>query len=249
MSLIIDLADQTVIVTGATGGIGTGIARRFHAAGATVVLHHRSGTDTAATLAEELGGAFPIRADLTDEKDLMRLVDEAVERTGRLDGVVNNAGIQHLAQLADMDDAAWDEMIGTNLTAVHRVSQAAAERMERGGWITHISSIEASQPAFSHGHYSVAKAGLVMHARSAALEWGPRGIRVNSVSPGLIGRKGIETQWPDGVARWQAAAPLKRLGTPEDIGDACVFLASEMARWITGVDLVVDGGVSTHPTW
>ena len=88
-----------------------------------------------------------------------------------------------------------------------------------------------------------------MHARAAALEYGAHGIRVNSVSPGLIHRAGIEEQFPEGVARWKAAAPMERLGAPEDVGDACVFLASPLARWITGADLVVDGGVLAGPTW
>lgn len=88
-----------------------------------------------------------------------------------------------------------------------------------------------------------------MHARSAALEYGPYGIRVNSVSPGLIARPGLAEDWPEGVRRWQEAAPAGRLGRPQDVGDACVFLASPMASWITGHDLVVDGGVSARPTW
>ena len=88
-----------------------------------------------------------------------------------------------------------------------------------------------------------------MHAKAAALAWGPHGIRVNSVSPGLIDRPGLADDWPEGVERWMAAVPLGRLGTPEDIGDACVFLCSDLARWITGTDLVVDGGILTNPTW
>jgi NAD(P)-dependent dehydrogenase (short-subunit alcohol dehydrogenase family) len=88
-----------------------------------------------------------------------------------------------------------------------------------------------------------------MHARTAALEYGGRGIRVNTVSPGLVDRPGLERDWPDGVRRWQAAAPLRRLGTPADVGNACVFLASPLSGWISGHDLVIDGGVSTHPTW
>lgn len=118
-----------------------------------------------------------------------------------------------------------------------------------GGSIVHIASIEGSRPAVGHAHYSASKAGLIMFARSAALEYGARGIRVNTVSPGLIDRPGLDRDWPEGVARWHAAAPLRRLGCPEDIGDACVFLASPSASWITGHDLVVDGGVSAHPTW
>jgi NAD(P)-dependent dehydrogenase (short-subunit alcohol dehydrogenase family) len=118
-----------------------------------------------------------------------------------------------------------------------------------GGSIVHIASIEGSQPAPGHGHYSTAKAGVIMHARAAALEYGPDDIRVNSVSPGLIDRPGLDGTWPDGVARWRAGAPLGRLGTPEDVGDACLFLCSDLARWITGIDLVVDGGVLSGPTW
>lgn len=248
MSIAIDLSGQVALVTGATGGIGQGIARRFHAAGASVVIHYRSDPSGARELAAELGGATTVGADLT-EVEATALVDEVLAATGRLDHVVNNAGVQPLAKLLDIDDAAWSEVIDANLTAVHRLSRAAASAMTEGGSITHIASIEGSQPAFSHGHYAASKAGLIMHARAAALEWGPRDIRVNTVSPGLIHRDGLEDQWPEGVARWKGAAPLTRLGTSEDVGDACVFLASDLARWITGIDLVVDGGVSNHPTW
>ena len=100
--------------------------------------------------------------------------------------------------------------------------------------MTHIASIEASAPGPLHAHYAASKAAVVMHARSAALEYGPYGIRVNTVSPGLIDREGLAAAWPEGVRRWQGAAPLGRLGRPEDVGDACVFLASRLASWITG---------------
>ena len=171
---------------------------------------------------------------------------------GRLDALVNNAAVQTLASMGGMDEEEWRVMVDTNLTAVHRLTQAVAAhlmaRRSRGS-IIHISSIEGSQPAPFHGHYAVTKAGVIMHARAAALEFGAHGIRVNTVSPGLIHRPGIEEQWPEGVARWRAAAPLERLGAPEDVADACLFLASPLARWITGANLVVDGGVLAHPTW
>ncbi|MFE2386117.1 SDR family oxidoreductase, partial [Streptomyces misionensis] len=122
-------------------------------------------------------------------------------------------------------------------------------RMRGGGTITHIASIEAARPAPGHAHYGAAKAAVVTHARAAALEYGSEGIRVNTVSPGLIDRPGLAQAWPDGVRRWLAAAPAARLGRPEDVADACVFLASPLASWITGHDLVVDGGVSARPTW
>src|SRR5690606_37907428 len=108
---------------------------------------------------------------------------------------------------------------------------------------------EGHGPAPWHGPYATSRAALLMFTKAAALEFGAYGIRVNSVCPGLIHRDGIEEGWPEGVARWQNAAPLKRLGRPEDIADACLFLASDAARWITGADLVVDGGVMVHPTW
>jgi 3-oxoacyl-[acyl-carrier protein] reductase len=136
---------------------------------------------------------------------------------------------------------------------VFACTQAAAEVMRErgggGGTVTHIASIEASAPAALHAHYSASKAAVVMHARSAALEYGPYGIRVNTVSPGLIDREGLAEAWPEGVRRWREAVPTGRLGRPEDVGNACVFLASPLASWVTGHDLVVDGGVTARPTW
>lgn len=248
---MLDLAGKVVIVTGASGGIGTGIVRRFSDAGASVLAHSRSRHAT--ELQENSGGHVEaFQADLTHPDGPRATADAVVDVFGRVDALVNNAGIQTLVPFAEMNDGDWSEMIDTNLTAVHRLTQAVANRMRHqgdGGAIVHIASIEGTQPAPLHGHYATAKAGVIMHARAAALSYGADGIRVNTVSPGLIGRLGLEEDWPDGVARWRNAAPLGRLGTPEDVADACLFLCSDLARWITGVDLVVDGGVLTHPTW
>lgn len=239
---LIDLSDRVIVVTGAGGGIGTGIVRRLHQAGATVVGVTRSTPVTALA-------ATVLTADLAVTGAADEVVASVLATHGRLDGLVNNAGIQPTASFTELTDEQWTEMIDVDLTAVHRLTQAAARVMQGGGAVVHIASIEAHHPTPVHGHYAVAKAGLVMHARAAALAWGPHGVRVNSISPGLIARPGIEDQWPEGVQRWTRAAPLGRLGTPEDIGDACVFLCSELSRWITGVDLVVDGGVLTNTTW
>ncbi|MEU3645597.1 SDR family NAD(P)-dependent oxidoreductase [Lentzea sp. NPDC034063] len=227
---MIDLSGKVVLVTGTAGAIGNGIALRFADAGARVVRHRGLEDGDLRTSAQ-------------------RVVDDAFARHGRLDAVVNNAGIQPVEPLPDMTSAQWQSVMDANLTAPFAVTQAAVAHLPAGGSVTHIASIEGTHPAPGHAHYAVSKAGLIMHARAAALEYGPRGIRVNTVSPGLIARPGIEEQWPEGVARWQAAAPLTRLGTPEDIGNACVFLASDLATWITGHDLVVDGGVTARPTW
>ena len=248
---MLDLTGLVVAVTGAGGGIGQGIARRFSQAGASVLAHTRT-TDLGPLVESLPGPVAEVTADLRQPDGPERVVEAAVVSFGKLDVLVNNAANQTLVAMPEMDDEQWRRMVDTNLTAVHRLTQAAAAHLisrQSSGSVIHISSIEGSQPAALHGHYAVTKAGVIMHARAAALEYGAHGIRVNSVSPGLIHRAGIEEQFPEGVARWKAAAPLKRLGTPEDVADACVFLASPLARWITGADLVVDGGVLAGPTW
>jgi len=148
------------------------------------------------------------------------------------------------------EDAA--EMLRVNVGGVIAMTREAAAVMAEhssGGAIVNIGSIEGLQPAFDHSHYAASKAAVIMHTRAAALELGPCGVRVNCVSPGLIDVDGLAEAWPDGVARWHAAAPLGRLGQPADVADAVLFLASDAARWITGANLVVDGGVLTHNTW
>ncbi|WP_329273806.1 SDR family NAD(P)-dependent oxidoreductase [Streptomyces sp. NBC_01451] len=267
------LAGQVALVTGGGGGVGRGIALRFAAEGAAVAVHCRTSDEGAREVAariEESGGrAVVVRGDLTVEDECRRVVREAAEwGGGRLDALVNNAGVQPVQELAGMTVADWRAVVDTNLLGVFACTQAAAEVMReqdgegegecgggggagggRGGSVTHIASIEAAHPAPGHAHYSASKAAVVMHARSAALEYGPYGIRVNTVSPGLIDREGLADAWPEGVRRWQRAAPVGRLGRPEDVGDACVFLASRLASWVSGHDLVVDGGVSARPTW
>jgi NAD(P)-dependent dehydrogenase (short-subunit alcohol dehydrogenase family) len=251
------LEGQVALVTGAGGGIGRGIALRFAEEGAAVALHCRTSvgpaTEVAGRIRDSGGRAVVLRADLTDEDACRRLVGEAAEwGGGRLTALVNNAGVQPTRELPGMTLAQWRAVVDANLSSVFACTQAAAEVMRQrgeGGSVTHIASIEASRPAPLHAHYCASKAAVVMHARSAALEYGRHGIRVNTVSPGLIDREGLAEAWPEGVRRWERAAPLGRLGRSEDVGDACVFLASGLAGWVTGHDLVVDGGVSAGPTW
>jgi len=151
-----------------------------------------------------------------------------------------------------MPQGDWDRVVTANLTSVHLVTQAVASRLRaagRPGAIVNIASIEAHNVAPAHSHYAAAKAGVLMYTRAAARELGPLGIRVNSVSPGLIWRAGLDEAWPEGVTRYRAAAPLERLGQFDDVADACLFLLSPASRWITGADLVVDGGVLTNRTF
>ncbi len=259
----IDLTGQVVVVTGAAGGIGQGITAAFLEAGASVVAaYHREPPPPPAPAGPGPGGSaelagrwLAVAADLTADDGPDTVIAAALDRFGHLDALVNNAARQDLAPLRDMADDDFRAMIDLNLTAVHRLTQRAVPHLtaaageHRGGAVVHVASIEASTPAPAHAHYAVAKAAVVMAARAAALEYGPLGVRVNSVSPGLIGRPGLAEAWPEGVERWQRAAPLGRLGTPADVAHACVFLCSPLAAWITGVDLTVDGGVSVHPHW
>ena len=250
-----DLAGTVAVVTGASGGIGAGVARRFAAAGAAVVLGYRTGADRAGALATELaaGGAraVPAPADVTDPAGCLALMATAVERFGRLDAVVGCAGVQPVTPLPAMTTADWQQVAEANLAGAFGTVQAAARVLgERGGGsITLIASVEGTRPAPGHAHYATAKAGMIMLARGAALEYGLRGVRVNTVSPGLVDRPGLADEWPDGLRRWQRVAPLGRVGRAAEIGDACVFLASPMAGFITGHDLVVDGGMGAVPGW
>ena len=120
---------------------------------------------------------------------------------------------------------------------------------DRGGVIVNVASISGLEPAFSHSHYCASKAAVIMLTKAAALELGPKGIRVNAVAPGLIWTEGLKENWPEGVVRWLAHAPLGRVGTSDDVADACLFLSSPASRWITGTTITVDGGVTTHPSY
>jgi NAD(P)-dependent dehydrogenase (short-subunit alcohol dehydrogenase family) len=249
---LLDFTGKVAIVTGAGGGLGQGLARRFAEAGANVIVHYNSSKTGAQEVTRQIrergGNAIAMQGDLTQEKDAVRLIRRAVEQFKRVDVLINNAGTYPLHSVLDMTPLEWDYVLDANLRSVFLCTQAAAKVMKEqdGGAIVNITSIESENPAPNHSHYNAAKAGVLMFTRSSAYELATHGIRVNAVAPGLIWREGLERDWPDGVQRWQKTAPLKRLGLPDDVADACLFLASPAARWITGASLLVDGGVMTH---
>ncbi len=253
---LLDFSNHVVIVTGSGSGLGRGIAVRFAEAGAKVIVGYHTSAAGADEVVTRLRGrgreAVALQADVTQKTEVQKLIMGAVESFGRLDVMINNAGLYPVASLLDMTEAEWDRVVNGNLRSVFLCTQAAAKQMIAqggGGAIVNVASIEGEYPAPGHSHYDAAKAGVLMHTRAAAHELGRYHIRVNAVSPGLIWAEGIEEHWPDGVARWQKTAPFSRLGQPDDVADACLFLASSAARWITGANLVVDGGVTTGPAF
>lgn len=251
VNALLVLSGRVAVVTGGGSGVGAGIARRFAEAGAAVVVHYHTSGPAAEALARAIGAgggkAVAVSGDLTRAADVERLLVKTLAAFGRVDLLINNAGLYPESDLLEMSEADWESVLEANLRSVFLCTQAAARRMIAqgdGGAIVNIASIEAANPQTGHSHYGAAKAAVVAHTRAAAQELAPHGIRVNAVSPGLIWKEGIERAWPDGVRRWHGRAPLVRMGMPEDVADACLFLASTGARWITGANLVVDGGVT-----
>jgi NAD(P)-dependent dehydrogenase (short-subunit alcohol dehydrogenase family) len=247
---------KVVVVTGAGRGIGAGVARRFSEAGAAVVVNYRHkerGPREVIEAIERSGGrAMAGRADVSEPAEVIQLFDRVREAFGRLDVLVNNAGAYPVAPIVQMTERDWDFVVDANLKSAFLCTQAAARLLieqGQGGAIINVASIEGMNPARGHAHYDAAKSGVLMLTRTAALELGSHGIRVNAVSPGLIWREGLDRDWPEGVARYRRAVPLGRLGHPEDVADACLFLASPAARWVSGANLVVDGGVLTNTAY
>lgn len=255
-SNLLSLEGRRALVTGGSGNIGRGIAIRLAEAGADVVVHYQADVDgaieTVARIREFGCDAAALQADLG-------IADEVTAMFEKLDGdgaplscVVNNAGAYPVKEFAEMTADDWRGVIAANLDSAVHVSRESIRRWcERNmeGAIVNIASIEGTDPAMGHSHYATSKAGLLMLTRSLTLEYGRRGIRVNAVSPGLIARDGIEEDWAEGVASWHEHAPLEKMGDPMDVADAVLFLLAPASRWISGVNLVVDGGISCVSRW
>ena len=245
-----DLKDKVVIVTGAARRVGAAIARRMHAQGANVLLHHRGAEKEAAALETELNAVRKasvcrIKADLLAHSAPEVLVRTAIERFGRLDVLVNNASSFFPTPLGEIEEKGWEELMGANVKAPLLLSQAAAPELRKTrGSIINIVDIHADRPLKGYIVYTVAKAGLAALTRSLAMELAPD-VRVNGVSPGAIAWPEDGQFAPDVREHIINDTLLKRLGEFEDIARAVHFLASD-APYVTGQILAVDGGRSIN---
>ena len=244
------LAGRTAIVTGAAQGIGKGIALLFAAAGARVVAADLDGESLAATAAEALraGGRFePVVEDVTRPGAAERLV-RAASGGGRPDIVVNNAAAYAVKPLLETSDDDWRATLDACLTQVFAMCRSAVAAMigdGRGGTIVNIASVNQIMANPNLPAYTAAKGGVRALTMQVAMQYGPHGVRCNAISPGLIVTEKLAPTMTDYDVRMNAEAyPAGRLGTPNDVAHAALFLASSEANWITGVDLPVDGGLS-----
>ena len=249
---LLNLDGRAAVVTGGAGGIGSAICRVLADAGAQVCIHYHSSEAEAHALQDRInrtgGRAMAVRADVTAKTDIEKLFEAAIAGTGKVDILINNAGVYPVSGFLDISEEEYELMMDANVRSVMLCTQTFARHLKAqgsGGAVVNIASIAASGVLDMHSHYCASKSAVVAFTRAGARELGEHNIRVNAVSPGLIRRPGLEEHWPEGVAGYRQAAALGSIGQAEDVANACLFLVSRAGKWITGIDLVVDGGVLT----
>jgi glucose 1-dehydrogenase len=254
---------QTALVTGANSGIGKAVAIALCQAGADVVVNYVSGDDAAqevAQIAASQGGrAIAIKADVSQEDQVQAMFRKMIEAFGTIDILVNNAGLQRDAPIDQMTLAQWNTVIGVNLTGQFLCAREAIREFKRRGIVKEVSaaagkiicmsSVHEVIPWAGHVNYAVSKGGVMQLMKSIAQEVAPLKIRVNGICPGAI-QTPINTeawQTPEAYNSLMKLVPYKRIGQPEDIARAAVFLASDQADYITGASIFVDGGMTLYP--
>jgi NAD(P)-dependent dehydrogenase (short-subunit alcohol dehydrogenase family) len=244
------LSDRGVLISGGTSGIGLAAARRFLEEGSRVFVSGFGRAEVEAALASLAGPSSPvggIEADVSDLDDVRALVDAAAEALGRIDVLINNAGIAEKTWFLDLEPDAWDRMIAVNLRGMFLVAQAVARRMVadgRGGAIVNMASTNALGGEAEYAHYNASKGGVLQLTRTMAVELGDRGVRVNCLCPGFIDtplNRALGDE-DDFVRYEREQIPLGRRGTAEEVAAAYAFLASDDASFIHGAALVIDGG-------
>jgi len=244
------LEGKTTLITGATRGIGKGIAQVFAAQGAKIAFTFVGSIDKAKELEKDLSSITEIKGYQSDASDFdaaQKLVDEVILDFGKVDVLVNNAGITKDGLMLRMNKDDWDKVIKINLDSVFNLTKAIIKPMMKAkkGSIINMSSVVGIKGNAGQANYAASKAGIIGFSKSIALELGARNIRCNVIAPGFIETEMTDVLDEKIVQGWKDSIPLKRGGLPEDVANACVFLASEMSSYITGQVLSVDGGMLT----
>jgi 3-oxoacyl-[acyl-carrier protein] reductase len=243
----LELAGKHALVTGGSRGIGRAIALALARQGVEVAACYRNDSEDVERLGRELAEAGPnnvvIKADLGDEVAVAKLVSEVRDRYGTLEILVNNAGVVSHATIADLELDEWRRVLDTNLTALFLVTKGLVDSIPSGGSIIIIGSAVATRGMVGRTHYASSKAGAIGFMRALCKEVGPRGIRVNLIAPGIIETDQVSGLTEEGRARYSGLAALSRLGKPDEIAGAALFLASDLSAFVSGVTLNVDGGI------
>lgn len=262
IAMRISLQEQVALVTGGSSGLGAEAVRALAAAGAAVVINYHSQPEPAKALAAQItaqgGEAIAIGADISKEAEVEHLFEQTLSRFGRLDILLANSGLQKDAPITEMTLEQWETVIGVNLTgqflcarsALRQfIAQAPRPQISRSlGKIIHMSSVHQTIPWAGHANYAASKGGVDLLMRSIAQEVGERKIRVNSIAPGAI-RTAINEEETTGDAERELLKliPYGRVGSPQDVANAVVWLASDLADYMHGATLVIDGGMSLYP--
>jgi 3-oxoacyl-[acyl-carrier protein] reductase len=247
---------KSVLVTGANSGIGKVIVTRLAQTGYDVALNFKVGPDVAEAMARELqkeygGRAIAVYGDVGSSQDIDEMFATVISQFGRLDALVNNAGVQVWKPLLEVEESEWDLVLRTNLKGCFLCTQRAARHMKEqgGGAIVNIGSGCNKVPFPNLSPYSASKGGIEMFTKCAAVELGPMGIRVNCIGPGAIDTERTRADQADFAEVFGSMTPLRRIGTPDDVASTVEFLLSDKASFISGQTLWVDGGLFTQPAW
>ena len=245
------LESKVAIITGGSRGIGKSICETFAQNGCDVAFTYNNSKDSAEALAKELNStgikAKSYKSDASNFDDATKLVEDVLNDFGKIDILINNAGIKKDNLLMRMEKSDFDSVINTNLSSVFNLTKASIKTFlkQRNGSIVNISSVVGVKGNAGQSNYSASKAGIIGFSKSIALELGSRNIRSNVIAPGFIETDMTDSLSEDVINSWKESIPLKRGGNPSDVGNACVFLASDLSSYITGQVLHVDGGMLT----
>ncbi len=257
------LQGQVALITGASSGIGAGVAKALAEAGATVVINYASNPEKAEAVLNEIkakgGDGFTIKADVSKEPEVIDMFQQTIKRYGTVDILINNAGLQKDAKFHNMTLEEWNHVISINLTGQFLCSREAIkefmrrgivpERSKSAGKIICMSSVHEVIPWAGHANYSASKGGVMMLMKSIAQEYAPLKIRVNSIGPGAIRTPINHAAWqtPEAYNALLKLIPAKRIGEADDIGGAAVWLSSDDSEYVNGITLFVDGGMLLYP--